>query len=231
MKRGLELDRVVLLGRTFEEYARYFALDEASLRRRRILDVASGVSSFCAEANERGLGVTALDRIYSVPADDLVEKCRTDLDHIVQAVAGLPVYSWTFYKTPERMRQFRERAYRRFLEDYRSHGKKRYIAGLLPNLPFADGTFHLTLVSYLLFVYEDQLSYDFHQYSIREIMRVTSGELRVYPVVTFEAERSKYVDRLINDPGLSHLQFEIVPTDFEFLKNSNAFLRVTHRGR
>jgi len=54
-KRGLELDRVVLLGRTFEEYRRYFLLEPDLLIGKRVLDVAGGVSSFCAEANNLGI--------------------------------------------------------------------------------------------------------------------------------------------------------------------------------
>jgi len=41
-KRGLELDRVVLLGRTFEEYRRYFLLEPDDLIGKRVLDVAGG---------------------------------------------------------------------------------------------------------------------------------------------------------------------------------------------
>jgi hypothetical protein len=48
-KRGLRLDRVVLLGRTFEEYCRYFLLEPDELIGKDVLDVAGGVSSFCAE--------------------------------------------------------------------------------------------------------------------------------------------------------------------------------------
>ena len=55
MKQGLVLDKVVLLGRTLEEYRRFFALEVEKLRGKAILDVAAGVSSFCAEANRLGL--------------------------------------------------------------------------------------------------------------------------------------------------------------------------------
>jgi len=51
-KRGLQLGRVVLLGRTFEEYRRYFLLDPDDLIGMKVLDVAGGVSSFCAEAKQ-----------------------------------------------------------------------------------------------------------------------------------------------------------------------------------
>ncbi len=42
MKRGLVLDRVVLLGWTLDEYRRYFALDLDAWRGRAVLDVAAG---------------------------------------------------------------------------------------------------------------------------------------------------------------------------------------------
>src|SRR5688572_8758164 len=71
LRVGLVLDKVVLLGRTLDEYARYFALDLEGLRGRAVLDVASGVSSFCAEANARGLNVTAFDAIYDCPAEKI----------------------------------------------------------------------------------------------------------------------------------------------------------------
>ena len=65
-KRGLQLDRVVLLGRTFEEYRRYFLIEPHELIGKKVLDVAGGVSSFCAEANNLGIKVTAFDPIYSL---------------------------------------------------------------------------------------------------------------------------------------------------------------------
>jgi hypothetical protein len=42
-KRGLGLHRVVLLGRAFEEYRRYFLLKPEKLMARDVLDVAGGV--------------------------------------------------------------------------------------------------------------------------------------------------------------------------------------------
>lgn len=229
MKQGLVLDKVVLLGRTLDEYRRYFALDLDTLRGRAILDVASGVSSFCAESQWAGLRVTAFDAIYELPADEIQRRCEADLNRIVEAVRDLKTYRWDFYKTPDNLRSFRERAYKSFLADYRNGDAARYVAGRLPMLPFRDGEFDLTLVSYLLFIYEDQLDYEFHKRSLLEIMRVTRGEARVYPVVTFEAKRCSYLDRLRSDPELAHLGFEEVRTDFEFLLNSNSYLRLFRR--
>ena len=229
MKQGLVLDKVVLLGRTLEEYRRYFALDLETLRGKAILDVASGVSSFCAEANGLGLDVTAFDAIYNLPPEEIERRCEADLDHVTRAVENLKTYRWDFYRSPETLRRFRERAYRSFLEDYRARQDTRYVPGRLPRLPFGNDQFDLTLVSYLLFVYEDQMEYEFHKQSLLEIMRVTRSEARLYPVVTFEAVRCSYLDRLKQDGELRHVRFEEVQTDFEFLRNSNYYLRVFRR--
>src|ERR1051325_3659422 len=229
MKQGLVLDKVVLLGPTLEEYRRYFALDLEKLRGQTILDVASGVSSFCAEGRRAGLDVTAFDAIYELSPAEIRHRCESDLSHVVNAVRDLKTYRWDFYRSPENLRRYREKAYQEFLEDYRVQRGQNYVPGRLPVLPFRNEQFDLTLVSYLLFVYEDQLDYEFHKQSLLEIMRVTRDEARVYPIVTFEAARSSYLDRLKNDSELHHLHFEEVRTDFEFLLNSNYYLRVCRR--
>jgi hypothetical protein len=61
-------------------------------------------------------------------------------------------------------------------------------------------------------------------------MRVTRGEARIYPTVTFEAQPSQYVSMLRSDPALKRFRFTEVKTDFEFLVNSNSFLRVRRIG-
>jgi len=227
-KRGLQLDHVVLLGRTFEEYRRYFILDPGCLFGKRVLDLAGGVSSFCAEGNKLGIKVTAFDPIYSLSAAKIKEKSEPDLESVYHSIGRVPTYRWAFYKSPEYMRVLRERASTIFFSDYKMH-PDRYVAGQLPRLPFVDAEFDLTLVSYLLFAYQDRLGYEFHRDSILEIMRVTRGEARIYPTVTFEAQPSEYIPMLRSDPGFQRFAFEEIETDFEFLVNSNSFLRITRR--
>src|SRR5215813_8892405 len=86
------------------------------------------------------------------------------------------------------MRALREHASAIFFSDFERH-PERYVAGELPRLPFADGKFDLTLVSYLLFAYQDRFDYEFHSNSILEVMRVTRGEARIYPTVTLKHSR------------------------------------------
>ena len=94
-------------------------------------------------------------------------------------------------------------------------------------MPFANSEFDLTLVSYLLFAYQDRFNYEFHRDSVLEIMRVTRGEARIYPTVTFEAQPSEYIPMLKSDPALKAFEFTEIETDFEFMVNSNSYLRVT----
>jgi hypothetical protein len=225
-KRGLQLDRVVLVGRTFEEYRRYFLLEPENLVEKSVLDVAGGVSSFCAEANTRDIHVTSFDPIYSLPREKIVERSEPDLESVYRDIGSVPTYRWSYYKNPEYMRELRKRASTSFLSDYKIH-PERYVAGELPRLSFADREFDLTLVSYFLFAYQDRLDYEFHRESILEIMRVTRGEARIYPTVTFEAQPSEYIPMLRSDPALQRFAFTEIKTDFEFLVNSNSFLRVT----
>jgi len=224
-RRGLQLDRVVLLGRTFEEYRRYLLLEPDDLVAKRVLDVAGGVSSFCAEANALGINVTSFDPVYSLPPEKIRERSEPDLESVYKAIGSAPTYRWGYYKNPEYMRELRQRASIIFLSDYKAH-PERYVAGELPRLPFADREFDLTLVSYFLFAYQDRLGYEFHRESILEIMRVTRDEARIYPTVTFEAQPSEYIPMLRSDPALKHFEFTEIKTDFEFLLNSNSYLKV-----
>jgi hypothetical protein len=226
--RGLQLDRVVLLGRTFEEYRQYFLLEPEKLRGKRVLDVAGGVSSFTAEANDAGIFATSVDPIYSLSPEEIARRSGPDLNKVIAGVRGLPTYRWTAYRNPEHVREFRERAVKRFLADFPEH-PERYRVGSLPELPFADREFDMTLLSYLLFAYDANFSYEFHRDAVLGAMRVTKEEARIYPTINFEGEPSEYVARLEADPACSQFHFEIVRTDFEFLVGSNCFLRVTHR--
>ena len=72
------LKDTVLLGRNFNEYVRMFNLNE-DLLSYKILDVASGVSSFCAEGNAKGYDITASDKIYNLKSEEIENKCKTIL--------------------------------------------------------------------------------------------------------------------------------------------------------
>jgi len=101
-----------------------------------------------------------------------------------------------------------------------------YIAASLPKLSFQNDELTLSLVSYFLFLYEGMFDYAFHRDSILELSRVTSGELRIFPLIHYNGTRSRYLDKQLNDDSCHHLDFEIRKVDFEFLKNTNEVLIV-----
>ena len=224
MSNYFKTDDVVLLGRTFDEYVGMFALDEATLQNSRILDAASGVSSFCAEAAARGYQVTASDRIYSLSAGEIERKCRRDLDNMIVQLAGITEnYIWDFFPNLDALQAQRERAYRGFIVDYRQHGSTRYLSTEYPNSRFATGQFDLALVSHFLFLYDDQLDYDFHQQTLLELLRI-AREVRLFPLVNMRTERASAIAKIAADPAFSAYEIRVVPVDYEFIRNSREMM-------
>jgi hypothetical protein len=100
MDKQLNLKNIALIGRTFEEYYHMFNLDD--LAGGNILDVASGVSSFCAEANRQGFKVTASDKIYSSNPYEIEPKCKQDLDMIIKQMPDIAdLFIWNYFKNIE----------------------------------------------------------------------------------------------------------------------------------
>lgn len=226
----LQIEKVVLLGRAFDEYCRMFALDLAELRQEIILDAGSGVSSFCAEGTALGCNITAADVIYSYPADEIARKCAFDLEDVMAKLPAIAdLYVWDEFPTVEALTQQRQRAYRAFLPDYEQHGQSRYKPTIYPHSAFETDAFTLTLSSHLLFLYEDQLTYAFHRDTLKELLRVTSGEVRIFPIANLRGKRCVYVDQLMADEVFGDYEFEIVRVNYEFLKNANQMLRVFTR--
>ena len=99
MADKLELNEIVLIGRTYDEYRKMFSLDDELLKGEPVLDVASGVSSFCAEASAKGFNVVATDRIYNFDANEIEAKCRDDLELIVEQLPDVAhLYNWSYFK-------------------------------------------------------------------------------------------------------------------------------------
>ena len=225
----MKVSGVVLLGRTFEEYCTYFQLKERDLGAERILDLGAGVSSFCAEGAARGYEIIAADPIYDLPAEAIAAKSRADLDDVLHQLPGvMHKYNWDFYRDPEALRSYRETARIRFLEDYTAN-PNRYVTASLPGTGFEDNQFSLVLVSYFLFLYDEQFDYEFHKRSILELARIAAREVRIYPLTNFNAEQSRFVERLVHERECAHLSFEIIPSGFAFLKNSNELLNIRKR--
>ncbi len=230
MDKQLNLKNIVLIGRTFEEYHKMFELDNLP-ENEHILDVASGVSSFCAEASTKGYNVTASDRIYTSSPLEIESKCRHDLDVVMNQLPGLiDLYVWNFFKDVLALKTHREKAYKLFIEDFKNYGTKRYMPAEYPTTDFRGDQFTISLVSHFLFLYEDHINYDFHRKVIRELLRITSKEIRIFPIVNLKGKKSIYIDRLMHDKDFKHLQISIKRVGYEFMKNGNEMMLIDKSG-
>jgi hypothetical protein len=227
MDKKLELRDIVLIGRTFDEYFRMFKLGDMNLKNEKILDVASGVSSFCREANSKGYNVTASDRIYNFSAEEIEEKCIKDLEMVVEKLPSVAdLYKWEFFKDIDVLKKNRERAYKLFIEDFKRENGKRYITVEYPQTKFADKEFTISLISHFLFMYDEHLDYEFHKKAISEVIRITSKEIRIFPIVNLKGKRSLFVEKVMGDKEFNRYEMAIKKVDYEFVKNGDEMLAI-----
>ncbi|KOP65521.1 SAM-dependent methyltransferase [Bacillus sp. FJAT-18019] len=226
-KTKQELDRVVFIGRTFEEYTHMFDLQLSELADKRILDCPSGACSFTAHGRKRGLDVTASDIAYDHSLDDLEAKGQQDIEHAMETLEQAKSnYVWDFYGDVPGLRQHREQALRDCVRDMREY-PDRYVAAVLPELPFDDEQFHLVLSAHFLFMYSDRLDYDFHIQTVRELLRVASEEVRIFPLTDLTGSRYAHLDRLIHELEAEGLVVTVVNVPYEFMKNGNSLLKIS----
>lgn len=224
MQGKLEIEDIVLIGRTFDEYYRMFNINDIN-KSERILDVASGVSSFCAEATVLDYNVTASDKIYYFTAEEIEEKCIKDLEITMEKLEPIKdLYKWEFFEDIESLKAHRRKAYKTFVDDFKSNTKDRYVNTEYPENDFGDKQFDVTLISHFLFMYDEYLDYEFHKEVIKELIRITTKEIRIFPLVNLKGKRSLFVDKLMEDENFSNYKIHIVKVDYEFVKGGNEML-------
>ena len=191
----------------------------------KILDCAAGASSFTAEMTRRGFDVTAVDLLYNEDADVLCDRCREHMEILVEGLGSVDHFVWSFFSDLEDLKLQRNQACREFIHDYLNHKDKKYVAADLISLPFEDNKFSLVLCSHLLFIYDHRLDYEFHLNSIKEMLRVTSKELKIYPLVKNKGLKSDFVIRIIDD--LQDFDVNIVEVDYEFRRGGNEMIVIS----
>ena len=117
-------------------------------------------------------------------------------------------------------------AMREFLADYEA-GKRegRYLCESLPALPFADGSFDLSLCSHFLFTYSHVLTLDFHVAAIREMCRI-APEARIFPLMDFHHRESEYIQPVILTLERAGHAVETRQVSYEFQRGGNKMMRV-----
>jgi hypothetical protein len=228
MKKKLDLSRIVFIGRTWDEYMSMFNLSQAELVGRRILDCPAGPCSFTAVAIQHGLDATACDAAYDHALEDLEQKGFRDIEHAMFHMEKTTEnYTWDYFKSVTELKEARTKALTGFVLGRKRMGaEKRYIPSILPDLPFSDDHFDLTLSAHFLFTYADRLDYDFHLQTIQGLMRVTRSEIRLFPLVDLSGERYLHLDQLIEWVNKQGWTTDEIQVPYEFQKKANTMLKI-----
>lgn len=208
---------------TSRSYAEYEAMFDLTELPGSVLDCCAGGAGFTAEAAARGVDAVAVDPAYELPAAELVDTVRRSLPAggaIVDEHADRFVWKW--YGTPAHKDDLRIEAADRFLQDV-SIAPERYVPGSLPELPFEDRRFELVLSSHLLFTWADKYDQDWHLAALRELVRVSASEVRVFPLVQQGAgEPVTYLPELLTE--LEGVTAEIRKVPYEFQVGADEML-------
>ena len=225
---GLDLSRIVFIGRTADEYLAMFNLSWPELKNRRVLDCPAGACSFTAHANAQGIKATAVDSAYHYPVRDLEAKGLQDIDYTMASLQpARDLYRWNFFKDIEELTATRRRALNDFVSDMKQFGASRYGPALLPQLPFADKEFDITLSGHFLFLYADKIDDSFHRNTLKELMRVTRRDIRVFPTVDMNGCRYPGWDALIAWSREQGWDAKEIMGSYEFQRNANTMLWLT----
>ena len=169
--------------RSLRAYRDMFQLTDRDLLDGPILDCPAGASPFGAMVRAIGGDVVGVDPAYGAP-DGLVERAAADIARIGEWQRAHPAgFNWDYLGSPEELAKTWTAALSIFAADFAPDGA-RYVAAALPRLPFPDDRFALALSGFLLFVYPDLFGPDDLLAALRELTRVTRGEVRVYPVTS-----------------------------------------------
>jgi hypothetical protein len=181
------LGAVAVTPRPLAAYCDMFQLSGDDLLAGPILDCPAGASSFGALVRAIGGEVTGVDPAYAAP-DGLVDRVAADIARISAWQRANPAgFNWDYLGSPEELAKSWAAALSIFAADF-APDDLRYVAAALPRLPFPDDRFALALSGFLLFVYPELFGPAELLAALRELTRVTRGEVRVYPVMSSSGE-------------------------------------------
>jgi hypothetical protein len=221
-----QYEEVVPWGRSLEEYQRMFNLTDEELGRK-IVGCADGPASFNAQMAQRGYRVVSCDPLYQFTVAQINQRIEATYQNVIaQTRANQAQFVWEFIRSPDELGAVRLKAMREFLADYAApHKQGRYAAAALPALPFLSASFDLALCSHFLFLYSDNLSLAFHEQAIAAMCRV-AREVRIFPLITYNAERSPFVEVLIPRLEQAGHKVSIESVPYEFQRGGNQMMRI-----
>ena len=212
---AFKYENVVPWGRNYDEYVRMFDLQPDDLRKK-IIGCGDGPASFNTIANQQGGHVTSVDPIYAFSKAEIEARIEATYATVIsQTEKNKEKFRWDQIGSVAALGAIRMQAMQTFLAGYEA-GKQQqvYIPGSLPVLPFPDGAFDLALCSHFLFLYSDNLTYEFHVESIYEMLRI-AAEVRIFPLMNVNAERSLYLDPVLKEFQAKSVEIRIVNYEFQ----------------
>jgi hypothetical protein len=218
----IQYKEVVPWGRNLDEYTRMFGLTKDDLDLN-ILGCGDGPASFNVEWSALGGHVTSVDPLYYFDHGTIEKRiAETYEDVLAQTRANQQNFVWDSISSPDELGRIRMEAMRRFLDSYEA-GKAdgKYIPGELPVLSFDDQSFDIALSSHFLFLYTDNLTFDFHVAAIREMLRVAK-EVRIFPLLDVNAQESRYLSGVLETFQEYHP--EVRKVNYEFQRGGNRML-------
>ncbi|GAA3019844.1 hypothetical protein GCM10020229_33860 [Kitasatospora albolonga] len=176
----------LVTSRPLDEYCALFGLTRSALAALPgpLLDCPGGTAGLAAEARALGVTVIAADPVYTATPPQLAALARAARTRMADRMVTAPeLYPSPRARPTERYLRSWDRAHALFTADRAAH-PERYVAAALPRLPFADGSFALSLSSYLLFAYPELFPPERQLAALLELVRVTApeGEVRVFPL-------------------------------------------------
>ncbi len=188
--------------------------------------IAQQACSFTAVGNKLGLDITACDIAYYHSGEDLKNKGLQDIEHTMENMEKAKInYKWEYFNDIEALRTHSLSALHDCSNDMKK-SSERYIPVTLPSLPFMNSEFDLLLSAHFLFMYADRLEYQFHIETLKELLRVTKEEIRIFPLVDLEGKRYEHLDKIksyLTDNGCT---VEEVKVPYEFQTNANSMLKI-----
>ncbi|MGH3753535.1 MAG: hypothetical protein ACRDRP_12705 [Pseudonocardiaceae bacterium] len=218
------LGELAITPRPLDDYREMFLITDADLAAGPILDCPAGASPFGAQVRALGGTVISVDPAYSASRAEIIARARADVVRIAEWMAGHPdQFDLSRRGSVDSEVRKWEAAIDEFAADYRADGE-RYVTAALPDLPFPDGHFRLALSSYLVFVYPEHFDFDWHVNGLLELIRVTHGEVRVFPLVDTAARPYPRLDDVRSVLAGHGVQTEIQITTCAFSDGGDQLL-------
>ncbi|MFA5260313.1 MAG: SAM-dependent methyltransferase [Candidatus Omnitrophota bacterium] len=224
---AIKYGNIVPWGRNFDEYKKMFDLKKDDLKLK-ILGCGDGPASFNCECNKKGGHVTSVDPLYHLTKQEIQTRIdETYEDVMAQTEKNKGKFKWDIIKSTDELGALRMKAMKSFLDSY-DEGKinNTYVPAALPDLPFSDDEFDISLSSHFLFLYTDHLTYEFHVKAIKEMLRV-SKEVRIFPLLDVNAKKSPYVPKIILEFKAHKMEIKKVSYEFQIGGNELLIIRKT----